>query len=338
MPDLSKATIQRRALLQVCREARTEVLKLWNSMMTLERGGIVRFSFEFDMVYLDIVNPLVVEDLVELRIKNDLPAWATVIGHVGFDMTPSMPLWLLHHESDLEPRASFIMCFPNLHSLSLVSFGAFQTEIDWSSREDSNWIISRTRSHSVYLRGFPAIEQCDYSAPCAVGKRTTGLRDKHDCAICTIHKCVYVHQFVGKKARNARLMAIPGLTAENKDWLRQLKHYTLIASTPGMIARIPAYTINTAGWWINRPEARQRLLGETGGDDEDNSESEAHGHSSDDEDENDDDGHDHHHGGFLPGDNNGDHAGHHHGDEDDDDEESDHDHDEDSDDGDFFVN
>ncbi|CAK7213218.1 hypothetical protein SBRCBS47491_001727 [Sporothrix bragantina] len=270
MPDLGPATRRRRALLQVSREARTEMLKLWDAELELERRGILRFSYKFDLVYLDIVNAAVMEDLIDRRLDDDLPDFAQAIGHVGFDMIPSVPLWLLNRDDDLEPKLSLMLCFPKLHSLSLVSFSAFQSEIDWTSHEDVTWVMSRTRAHRVYLRSFPTIANVDYTAQSSVGKRTSGPRDKHDCAICTIHKCVYINQVIGKRACSAmltkkRVDTVLGtgrrsLTGEEMAWLRRLKHHTLIASSPDMAPLLPAYKSNTAGWWINRPTARRQSL------------------------------------------------------------------------------
>ncbi|CAK7211458.1 hypothetical protein SCUCBS95973_001122 [Sporothrix curviconia] len=268
MPDLSPATRRRRALLQVSREARTEMLKLWDSEVEVEKRGVLRFSYKYDLLYLDIVNAAVMEDLVDRHLEDDLPEFAKVIGHVGFDMIPSVPLWLLNREDDLEPKLALMLCFPRLHSLSLVSFSAFQSEIDWTSNEDVTWVVSRTRAHRVYLRSFPALPDVDYMAQSSVGKRTSGPRDKHDCAICTIHKCVYINQVVGKRACSTMLAAKRvdaqrgasrrSLTREEMTWLRRLRHYTLIASSPEMVPLLPAYKNSTAGWWINRPTTAGR--------------------------------------------------------------------------------
>ncbi|CAK7265012.1 hypothetical protein SEPCBS57363_001365 [Sporothrix epigloea] len=270
MPDLGPATRRRRALLQISREARTEMLKLWDTEVEVERRGILRFSYKYDLVYLDIINAAVMEVLIEFRLENNLPDFAKVIGHVGFEMIPSLPLWLLDHEDDLEPNLSLILCFPKLHSLSLVSFTAFQSEIDWTCLEDTSWVLSRTRAHQVYLRRFPTISHVDYTAQSTVGKRASGPRDKHECTICTIHKCVSVNQLIGKRAcsimqAKRRVDDEQGgrrrLTSNEMAWLRRLKHHTLIASTNGMAPHVPMYKCSTAGWWMNRRTARRRCLG-----------------------------------------------------------------------------
>lgn len=271
MPDLGPATRRRRALLQVSREARTEMLKLWDTEVEIERRGVLRFSYKYDLVYLDIINAAVMEVLIEFRMENNLPEFAKVIGHVGFEMVPSVPLWLLDHEDDLEPSLSLILCFPKLHSLSLVSFAAFRSEIDWTCLEDTSWILSRTRAHQVYLRRFFTISGVDYTAQSTVGKRASGPRDKHECTICTIHKCVSVSQLVGKRACSTMLakrrvddeQSGPrrSLTSDETTRLRRLKYHTLIASTHGMAPHVPIYKCSTAGWWINRLTARRRGLG-----------------------------------------------------------------------------
>lgn len=290
MPDLAVATKRRRALLQISREARHEVMKLWDMTVNLERGRVLHFSFAHDIVYLDIINPVVMKDLMVLHKQGELPEFANAIGHVGFDMTPSVPLWMINNHDDLEPQLRLLLCFPRLHSLSLVTFGAFRSEIDWTSDEDVSWVMSRTRSHHVYLRSFPALVNFDYSVQGAVGNRTSGGHDKHDCAICTIHKCVYLSDVLSSKKHEE--LPRSELPREQVEWLSGLAHHTLIAATPLMAKRVPSYQSNTVGWWINRPQAQQ--VPRNGDADED-------------------DEYDHHHHHY--------HHGHDHGDSDDSDED-----------------
>ncbi|KIH86410.1 hypothetical protein SPBR_08461 [Sporothrix brasiliensis 5110] len=286
LPDLALVTRKRRSLLSISRECRQEMKKLWDSKVQLERGRVLRFSFKYDVVYLDIVNAAVIDDMLELRRKDDLPGFASAIGHVGFDMTPNVPLWMITNHEDLEPQLRMLLCFPRLHTMSLVAFSAFEPEINWLSTADANWVWSRTRGHRVYLRGFPALPGVTYDAlKSTVGNRAPAPMHKHDCAICTIHKCVYVNEVLGASpARQARLLARSQLSPGDLQFLRNLKHHTLMATKPYVAGRFPAYHSGTLRWWKNLPVIQPPSSDDNSDDEEDDWE-----HNSDDDDDEGDD-------------------------------------------------
>ncbi|KAL1897992.1 hypothetical protein Sste5346_003848 [Sporothrix stenoceras] len=255
MPDLGIVTRKRRNLLQINKECRGEVLKLWDSSLKMERGRVLRFSYKYDIVYLDIINPAVMDDFMTLRQNDELPEFTNAIGHIGFDMTPSVPLWMITNHEDLEPQLRLLLCFPRLHTMSLVAFGAFEPEINWQSEADAQWVLVRSRGHRVYLRGFPALEGINYHAlQSTIGNRSPTPMIKHDCAICTIHKCVYVNEVLGSsQARQARLLSRSELEPEELAFLRNLEHHTLMATKPLLAKRLPVYQSGTHRWWKNRP-------------------------------------------------------------------------------------
>lgn len=284
MPDLAIVTRKRRSLLQVNKEARGETLKLWDSSLKMERGRVLRFSFKYDVVYLDIINPVIMDDFLDLRQNNELPEFTNAIGHIGFDMTPSLPLWMITNHEDLEPQLRLLLCFPRLHTMSLVAFSAFEPEINWQSNADANWVLSRTRGHRVYLRGFPSLEGINYHAlQGTVGNRSPSPMIKHDCAICTIHKCVYVNEVLDSSAaRQARLLSRSELEPEELRFLRNLKHHTLMATMPYLAKRLPEYYSGTHRWWKNRPVTQPPPCHDRTDDDDDGDDDEEDSGSGDD--------------------------------------------------------
>lgn len=232
MPDLGSATMSRRAMLRICRDARYEFLRQWQSVLLLDRGGLLRFDRDKDVIFLDIRNTRVIEDLVQMRTIGICPDFAKAIGHIGFEMVPRLPHWSFNSRPWLDPRLDFILCFPNLHSISLISFDMFDSDVDWDNEASVALFLSRSRSHYVKFRGFPVLEGVDYKKQSVVGTRTGGGTEKHECVICTIHKCVYVRDFL--RNVDVNIVDRPLLTDEENQWLAGLSYHTLLASTPRM--------------------------------------------------------------------------------------------------------
>ncbi|OAA58469.1 hypothetical protein SPI_06542 [Niveomyces insectorum RCEF 264] len=239
MPDLGPATKWRRDLLCVCREARYEFLREWHTPLVLDREHVLHIDPAHDIVFFDIANPFVVDDLVDLHTKGTPPAFLHAIGHIAFDMPPQLPHWSLNSRMRLDPRLDLLLCFANLHSISLVNFGTFRPEMDWDDRDDVAWFLSRSRSHLVHFRGFPALAGVNYAKQCAVGRRTGRGRARHDCVICTIHKCVYVRDFL--RNQTPAFVQRPELTEDQNAWLAGLSFHTLVLSTPEMAGILEEY-------------------------------------------------------------------------------------------------
>lgn len=302
LPDLGIVTKQRRALLAINQESRNEFMKLWDTTIPLERGRLLRFSYKHDLVYLDIVNASVIEDLIAMRENDELPEFTSAIGHLGLDMTPSMPLWMLNSHEDFEPQMQIVLCFRKIHTFSLVAFSRFEPEINWLSTSDVNWILSRTRNHRVFLRGFPAIESIRnyHNLQANMGNQRRLAMVRHDCAICTIHKCMFVNDALGSNApRQAVVLSRSQLSTEESEFLRGIKHHFLVATHPYLAHRVPQYNNGTDLWWKNKPFEQEPI--DTASSDEDDDEDDEEGHDHDHDDEDDDEPNSDNGGGHIHG-------------------------------------
>ena len=289
MPDLHRITRARRSLIRVCREANNEVRRLWNSSLSLHRGRTLYFSHTYDIIFLDIHEQTIIPDLFRLKRMDQLPSFTADIGHVAFDMVPNYPLWMTGQE-EMHPSISLLFCFPRLHSVSLVHYKAFSPEIKWHLKADVRWLLKRSTKHGVQFRSFQALDNFDYSQKCAVGNRQSSPYIRHECAICTIHKCAYILSLLRNKPTSGHSRH-PPLKPDQIAFLGRLRRFMLLAATPAMTDSVPAYNHHSAGWWNHRAVLGGNILeeGEFANESEDEDEgAEEHGHGGDSSDEEDD--------------------------------------------------
>ncbi|EPE09355.1 hypothetical protein F503_07131 [Ophiostoma piceae UAMH 11346] len=260
MPDLHRITRARRSLIQVCREANNEVRRLWNSSLSLHKGRTLYFSHTYDIIFLDIHEQTIIPDLFRLKRMGQLPSFTTDIGHVAFDMVPNYPLWMTGQE-DMHPSIRLLFCFPRLHSVSLVHYKAFSPEIKWHLKTDVRWLLKRSTRHGVKFRSFQALDNFDYGQKCAVGNRQSSPYIRHECAICTIHKCAYILSLLRNKPTSGHSRH-PPLKPDQIAFLGRLRRFMLLAATPAMTDSVPAYNHHSAGWWNHRAVLSGNILEE----------------------------------------------------------------------------
>lgn len=263
MPDLATVTKARRSLLRVNREANAEAKRLWNHSLPIHpinKGRKLYFSHSYDVIFIDIREQPIVSDLLRLRRMNQLPSFTADIGHVGFEMVPTYPLQMLSHEN-LHPSIALLFCFPRLHSVSLVHFKSFCPEVRWELASDVRWLLKKSRQHGVNFQSFKALPGFDYNKACSRGNRMTMGTVRHECAICTIHKCAYIISLLRNRSQllDARHREI---SEEQAAFLGGLRRFMLLASTPVVAGCFPAYDHHAVGWYNQRSALQGNTLEE----------------------------------------------------------------------------